>query len=551
MKKHIKSIIIACLLAIASFSMTSCIADQGNYDYLPDDQVGKIEFLADQIAPEYKSAFYRTFSVGDTILFDIPVKYQNPERLRYRWVAYKSYYNSYRPEQIGNMNVYPEGDTIGYEKKLNFIVNLKPGQTYLIRLMAEDPQNGLRAYYDPIGSYLSMAQSGKQSGVYMLIDNGDGSADFEIITSSVQLITGPEKLYSKFYSSTTGKTIPGTPLWVRGSHSGSNSKNTYLVCTDKGLYRFNSVGMELMEQDNNLYYTAPDVWAPQNAHFSTTTGLEAIINNGKMHIIYTNKANDRKWSAPIAGDYYADDYLMGCTMTTWRPVSGAIDARQVIYDKKNHQFRPYFLNASSISNFNATSPTAPIDANKLPADPVKILNAGSNYTYCIVPEETGLYLYRFNFYNRVDNGDLSADGSRSRISLANAEELANAKYYTAHAGGSAFYYATDKTAYSFSPSTGRDASTKFFECAANEEITAIYATCENGEGGGWPTYNAILYIAVWDSAAGSGKVYEYEVDHGYGIPNSMWRPMFGGPDMNPVVFEGTGKVKQFIWLDAE
>ncbi|MCF0173628.1 MAG: hypothetical protein HUJ91_07895, partial [Bacteroidales bacterium] len=212
---------------------------------------------------------------------------------------------------------------------------------------------------------------------------------------------------------------------------------------------------------------------------------------------------------------------------------------------------PYFLNATSISNFNSTSPSAPIDANKLPADPVAIMDAGGNQTYCIVPESGGLYLYRFNFYNRVDNGDLSADGSRSRISLANAAELANAKYYTSCAGGSAFYYATDKTLYSFSPSTGTDASTKFYECGAGETITAIYATYEKGEGGGWPTNSVIMYVAVWNEAAGSGKVLEYEVDHSYGVPNSMWGPMFGGSGENPIVFEGTGKVKQFMWIDSE
>ncbi|MCF0172396.1 MAG: hypothetical protein HUJ91_01460, partial [Bacteroidales bacterium] len=334
MTRHIKSAICTGISALALILAASCITDKGNYDYLSEDEVGNIKFLSDEIATEYKSAFYRTFNVGDTIVFDIPVEYQYPERLRYRWIAYRSYYNSYQPEQVGNMKVYPEGDTIGYAKKLDFIVNLKPGQTYQIRLMAEDPVNGLRAYYNPIGSYLSMAQAGKQGGVYMLTDNGDGTSNMEVITSALQLITGTDHLYQKYYSSTTGQTIPGNPLWFHGSHSGSTSKNTYLVCTDAGLYRINSVGMEMMESGNELYYTAPEVWNPQSSHYSTTSYMEAVINNGKMHVIYTNKANDRKWSAPIAGDYEADTYLMGCTFTTWRPVSGAINARQVIYDKK-------------------------------------------------------------------------------------------------------------------------------------------------------------------------------------------------------------------------
>ena len=48
----------------------------------------------------------------------------------------------------------------------------------------------------------------------------------------------------------------------------------------------------------------------------------------------------------------------------------------------------------------------------MPTDPIAIFNGYNERTYCITEEEGVYYLYRFNFYNVVDDGDLSADGAR-------------------------------------------------------------------------------------------------------------------------------------------
>ena len=63
---------------------------------------------------------------------------------------------------------------------------------------------------------------------------------------------------------------------------------------------------------------------PQNAFY--TNSCDFLVNDGKLHVLYANKANDRKFSAPVAGDYTSDSFLMKNTRTTWRPVEGAIDA---------------------------------------------------------------------------------------------------------------------------------------------------------------------------------------------------------------------------------
>ena len=59
-----------------------------------------------------------------------------------------------------------------------------------------------------------------------------------------------------------------------------------------------------------------------------------------------------------------------------------------------------------------------------------------------------------------------------------------------------------------------------------------------------------FFIGVWNEGKKDGKLVQYEVDVNYGIPNSMWGPMFGAPD-NPVVTTGWGKIVDMTCLDAE
>ena len=73
---------------------------------------------------------------------------------------------------------------------------------------------------------------------------------------------------------------------------------------------------------------------------------------------------------------------------------------------------------------------------------------------------------------------------------------------------------------------------------------------EQVSGGGWPTSDCILWIGVWNSNTQEGKLIQYEMDVNYGLPNSMWGPMFGAPD-NPIVTTGWGKIVDMVCIDAE
>lgn len=539
--KSLKYLFPAIILFLGLF--TACVDDEGNYSYLSNEEAGEIKF--DTVGVDNRMALLLPLNAGDHIEFEPNVTYKYPERLRYRWFVLRLTNYQYLPEQVGNSMVYPKGDTLSYSKKLDWVVDLKPG-AYRFHLLAEDTVSGMRSYYNAQQQYTVVNGSGTQTGLYLLSEfNGD--TDIEVMTSSLMLICGGDAQYPHYYSELAGQMLPGKPQFIRGTHTGSISKNGYMVCTDQNLYRIDQVNMTIMDEWKDMFYNVPATFDPQCSYF--TNNCDFLINNGKLHTLYTNKSNDRKFSDPIAGDYEAGNFLMFETQTTWNPVAGAINADQVIYDKKNSMFRPYYNLNSSISNFKATSgSTIYADANKLPATPKVVLNGGSNETYCIIEEGGKYYLYRFNFYNRVDNGSLEAEGSRSKIDLSKCENIANAKLYATCTKGAAFYYATDDAVYSFTPSSGADESNTIYQCEPNETVTSVYAC--GSAGGGWPTSYAILWIAVWDSSKQEGKIIEYEVDHNYGLPASLYGPMFGVAQ-NPTITTGWGKIMGMTFIQAE
>lgn len=533
------------ILAFAAWvagTLSSCYSDEGSYDYISEEEAGKI--VIDTIGIENRLALTQNLNPGDHVEFEPNVHYAHPDRLRYRWFVLTLTEGRYQPVQNGNIMEYPPADTIAYTKKLDWTVNLKPGY-YRFYLMAEDSITGMKGYYQAEPSYLQVNESGKVSGLCLLSER-DGQTTLEFYQSPLMLIYGDSCMYDAYHK-LKGTYLEGKPRWIHGTHTGKTAKDGYLVATDKNLYRINSVGLDIMNDWSNMFYDTPETFDPETSFY--TNNCDFLINNGKLHVLYANKTNDRKFSAPIAGDYEASPYLMFSTMTTWRPVTGAINAYNVIYDQKNLRFRPYFSNATSVTSFRGTDGDAYLNANKLPAQPKFIFNGGGNETCCIIENEEGTWLYRYLFYNVVDDGDLSSGGERSKTNLNGCTDIQNAKLFTATTAGYAFYYATDNAVYSFSTSSGQTTSNTLYTCEPGEVVTAVYAY--GSVGGGWPTSNCVTWVATWNEGKKEGKLIQFEVDNNYGVAQSMWGPMFGAGDTNPVITTGWGKIVGMTCLDAE
>lgn len=536
------------ILTVAAFgllaSVSSCVSDDGNYTYLTPEEAGKIEFDTVGLSPEMRNSLY-SLSAGQHIEYTPKVKYSHPENLDYAWLVFKTYYNSYQPEQIGNALVYPEPDTISRSLNLAWDVNL-PAGTYKIYLQAKDRTNGMLGYFYPCGQYSVVEAAGTVTGMYMLVER-DGQTDIEAMGSDLMLIAGSHS-EPKLYSTNNGKCIPGKPLFIRCSSAGSNSKAAYVVATTEGVYRINHTGLTMMDEWDNMFYTTPENRAPEFSTLDTGTGCEMFINNGKLHVLYASKANDRKYSDVVAGDYEAYPYLMPESRSTWRPNPDAINADQVIYDKKNRCFRPYYPMASTVSRFKSTNADAYVDANKLPSDPVAILNGGNYTTWAILDKDGSRWLYQFCFYDVVDDGDLSYGGERAIQNLDGCTDIMNAKYWASSTKGTAFFYATDNKVYSYSTTSGASTSETIYTCEAGEVVTALYLG--GSTGGGWPTSSCVFWIATWNEGTQNGRLIQYEMDINNGVPTDMWGPMFGA-EPGAYITDGWGKIKSMTFNQAE
>lgn|GEM_PF-189676 len=556
MKKIYRFLPFLAIVVVALLS--ACVSDDTNYDLniLKNDKGTnteiKLEFDTLRYGGKNPLSYASSLDQGQHLSLPMKVTYAYPERLKYTWLVVPYANGAPRTHQVGNSVVYEQPDTIGHSLDLDYTVNLSP-TSYQFYLVAEDTVTNLSASLAMVASYqgISINKQGQRSGLYLLTETQDGNTDLEIYTSKLMLIYGGDTAIYHYYSGLKGQPMPGKPRFIRGASDGSvkswTSKAAYMVATDKGMYRLSTAGLETMDTWNDMFYSTPGTFNPQK--FFYTGNCEFLLNDGKLYTLYTNKANSRKFSSPIAGDYTAYPFLMKEARNSYSTKKGVINAAQVLFDSKHLRFIPYYSQATSTSTFKETKDSAFADANKLPVEPKAVINGDGNQTYVVLSVGGKPYLYRFNFYDVVDDGDLSADGNRSIIDMSGCEDFANAKYFSDYTCGPSLYYSSGKDVWSFSPLTGQTKANKVYTCEPGEEVTCLYSW--GSAGGGWPTSSCILFIATWNESTKTGRLIQFEMNHSTGLPNTMFGPMFGAGDTNPVITTGFQKIVDMTDLDAE
>lgn len=500
--------------------LASCYVDKGNYEYTSVTEI-KIDTAGMPNRHQLQNV-----ELGTQLNLKPKIEYvKDASALEYFWIIYPY---SYQPIQDGNAIVWPQADTIGYNQELDWLVDANPG-TYNMQFVVTDPETGLRSFQ---WMYLNIPSKGTRSGLYILSEF-DGKTDVELYGSARALIIGGDHLTKKYYSSLNGgEMIPGAPKFI------ATGQSYYYVFTQQQGLRLNQNGLQLMDNFQEMFYTAPN-FNPQKIMF--TNSCEFFLNDGKLHVMYTNKANDRKFSAQIAGNYNAFPFLAKMTRTTYGAVAGAINSDQVVFDKTTKAFRPYFPQGNSLSQFKQTEPGAFVDANNMKHEPVAILESNGGQIYNIMRINGRDSLHVIRIYNVVDDGDLSVGGN-SKVSLEGCQGISQAKYFASSTAGSAFFYATDNSVHSFSYTSGQTNQEDIFQCPAGEVVTAMYQMPP----GGFPTQGCVLWIATWNESKKEGTLYEFEVDPTSGKIRTYWTTMFAPHLANPHITTGFGKIVSMI-----
>lgn len=517
---------------VAALCLAACSKDNGNYTYKD-----VAEFKIDTVGMgDDRFVIYSLTTATTVINYKPTVFYDKPlDKLEYAWVIHA---HPYTGVKTGNTTVYPPADTICRTHSLNWTVDVKVGQ-YVIAMIATDPENGRTATYQ---FYTRVDDAGRKSGLYVLSEY-DGKTDIDVYGSALALIIGGDHFTPKFYSSLHGgEMMEGKPRFISyGALSTKLNDNCYYVFTETDGVSLDPAGLKQIDRFDQMFYV-PTTYNPQALKY--TNNCNFLINDGKLHLFYANKTNDRKFSAPVSGNYNASTYLQAQTKNS---TSTHINADQIIFDKIANGFRPYYPLGASLSQFKPTLPTAEIDANNMPGTVVKSLESNGGYTLNVMNISDAYWLYVLKFYARADEGDLSFGGPASKISLAGCKDIDKARFWASSNSGGAFFYATDKAVYSFSYTSGQTAQKDIWQCGAGEEITYLLQL----GGGGFPTAGCVLWIAVWNESTKTGKLVEFEIDPTGGGVRWQWgaEPWVGASThSNPHITEGFGKIKSMTIL---
>ena len=513
---------------------TSCLQDLGNYEYTEVDviEVDTIGFS------HFRRYQLQGVQNGDTLQLKPVVTYGNKDitKLEYRWFIYPF---SYAQVPQGNTMVWPPADTISYEHELNWIV-ARPANRYRMQFTVRDPETGLKFIFGVDNWFdLNIATAGTigTTNIIMLSEY-DGDSDIDVYGPLRAGVGNAGRVWPAHYSAVHGDRIPGLPRVIRYATPNTlpgepTIGTTYFTFTEETGLALNHINLMKMYDFNEMFYVAPD-YNPQTVTF--TNSCNFLLNNGKLHFLYYNQANDYKYSVPVAGDYRASPFLMRNTASA----ATQLGTHQIIFDELSNSFRPYFPRAASLGRLGPTSVDAALDANNLGHTPRVILEMNSSLVGCVmrINGKDSLYVFRFN---KADDGDFSATGvANPRQSLEHCEGIADAKIFTSSTSGPTIFWATTNKVYSYSVTSGQTTAITVYTCEPGEEVTAML---RQPSFGGPSTAGHMLWIGVWDNYTDQGKVVEIEVNSTTGmIQTSNW-----AVDVpNPSVTGGFGKIRSMI-----
>ena len=513
--------IIGCLCLLAT-GIWGCMDDKGNYDY---DFEGVMELEIDTVGMDQTLFWITYWNRGETVRIEgFKVKYDKPDNFVYRWLL-RDY--PYQMVTEGNSQVYPPADTIGMSLDLEYVVDLDAGKNYQVWLLVKDTVNGVSSYMRAhTNNYITVPEAGALTGVFCLQEK-EGRVDINVFGTPLSLIF-TDTIHRDYWSSSH----PERPLngKAKAIYYSSTGKWFYIFTDEEG-FRCSPAGLTIMETWNEMFYTAP-AYDPEA--FVCVNNCDFLINAGKLHCLYVDAAGDRKFPASISGDYNLAPFLATETRTTYRPVTGAINAYQVVYDTEQNGFRPFFNRAIRLSQFSMPAPEAPFNVNKLVGELIYTATVNGGETMAIMKRDGEYWMDVACFYNVVDDGKLA----RRSLSLAGCPDFDKASRLLASNGGSTLFYTVGSTLYSFNYTTGQTDAVKLWQGNSDEEITCM----EVIPTGGFPVGGRVLWIAVWNKQTEEGRILEFEFSPTTGRIEDMWGPMFGAEGGSPYVHEGFGKV---------
>lgn len=325
--------IFCCL--VTAFLMSGCVKDDGNYDYKDRSEVelGEVTGMEE---------FYSVNSLQRLQVTPSVERITRDEDYEYYWCVWGSGFN-----RTSNK------DTIGREKQLDYVVNLKSG-TYELVFQAKNKVTGISVYRKANMNVASIYSQG-----WFVTKTMDGKTE-------VDLVKKDGTLYPDILKAANGESLPGKALktfyqsgmyWIQidnpdGTVTKLNNEKVVYVMSENDMRVYNADDMKEYRRYENAFFEPPVTRKLQDAYLGVTG--QFLMNNGKIHWIDLS-GGISIFGFPMLGNYEVAPFNMG-----------SMNMGMLVYDKLSCSFKdvPY----SNTKMVDLKSDAGQVDCNNMNCD---------------------------------------------------------------------------------------------------------------------------------------------------------------------------------------
>jgi len=491
----------------------SCYKDKGNYDYTNLDEV-VIDTSVAGIQAEYSVYRYDTLSIFPRIYLngvEVTSEAQVEGKLDFTWTIFQA---------TTGGTVYSR-DTLSKHMHLEAEIT-KPAGIWIVHLAVKEVNTKVETY-----TRFTVNVSEALSDGWMVLYEREGTTDVGVwVDERIKAGVVTPRLFLDLVRNSNGAALEGKPMAM--VHSiGPLSSGDVLIASEKDMIGVDRSSFQTTFGFENLFWSAP---AQRSIRMLTGTPVrkEYVVNNNKVHTV--NFASSGVWrtnffGAPMNGEYGE--------LENWNPnyIGGVFDA--VVYDKTNRRFLYVGTNGTSLVRFPTQTGTPQFEPDDVGLD-MKAHDWGlSNYEYLIMSNATNTYLLMANFMAAANTVGMR------KVDMTNSPDVQNITTMASAFAGQYVLYGANSSVYLFRYNSGQNAEA-LWTAPAGEKVTCVrfqkffHAQFQTLF---LPNPNRVVYIATWNEATQTGKVYSYFID-----------PSNGSIDLSSErVAEGFGKVKDMSY----
>jgi hypothetical protein len=517
-------LIIAAFLSCGIFA-TSCLKDEGNYDY---KDLG--DFYVDTVG----KAVSLTIKQFETLTMPSNLVYEGEKSgLSYKWELYKTSESI----RIGTSS-YGTGFSHGYTREdfpdrtiaetenLSFRVTHQPGSYYLV-FSATNNETGYAAFM----RYTVSVEGTVGTGLAVLYKGSNG-IDIDVVATPVLNgnLTETSYVRNAYSIANQGRPFAGEPRNLVLASAGTNYL-LYLTSSEDAV-RLSTFDMSVAHEFKDLFAGTPPAIKDVNGIMITGSN-HIFINAGVMY----------KYTAYGTVPILAPLGMPGGTYDAAPFAHFTYGNNAITYDKVGRRFIFSTMWGAEIIPAVNSSPNFNLgDVGK------DLVYWGKGFyeslvhaNYCIFKNPTddgNRYLYVF-----VAN--MAAPASYTVLTpldITSCPEIATAAYFAFGERGPVAFYATEsdvyQLAYNLSSSTVLGA-TSVWSSPAGEKISAMKLFKQTGLNLANSASDKYLMVATWNTSAGKGKLYLLEAD----ISSGILQPS------PAAVYDFDGKISDFDFIN--